>query len=195
MSDWKFEKIGPEPKRSFTKRMLPNGLYTNFCIGIGVDVGYGGNDSCPAVPWAEGVDKDTPGYNGTTLPYSDNTLDFLFSSHALEHINDYTSTLREWWRVIKTNGHMIVIVPHQYLYEKKAEKPSRFNDDHKRFYTPASLLHEIEQSLQPNSYRVRWLRDNDDDFLYSLPPEQHSAGCYEIELVLQKIVAPEWGIK
>jgi hypothetical protein len=36
------------------------------------------------------------------------------------------------------------------------------------------------------------LRDNDDNFDYSIPPELPPRGCYEIELVLQKIAPPAY---
>jgi hypothetical protein len=34
------------------------------------------------------------------------------------------------------------------------------------------------------------LKDVDDGFDYAIPPNRHAAGCYEIELVLQKIKIP-----
>ena len=85
-------------------------------------------------------------------------------------------------------------MPHQCLYEKKAAPPSRWNEDHKRFYTPGSLLAEFEESLPPNGYRIRHLTDNDLGYLYDIGPEQHAAGCYEIELVIQKIRPPAWDL-
>jgi len=88
----------------------------------------------------------------------------------------------------------VIIVPHQFLYEKKAYLPSNWNLDHKRFYTPASLLKELELSLKPNTYRVRFLEDGDQDFNYSIPPNIHSGGQYEITLVIQKIVPPAWDL-
>jgi hypothetical protein len=97
--------------------------------------------------------------------------------------------------VLKPNGHLVVIVPHQFLYEKKANLPSNWNRDHKRYYTPAKLLLEIETALVPNTYRVRLLEDGDKDFNYNLPPEKHSSGQYEITLVIQKITPPSWSIR
>jgi len=51
---------------------------------------------------------------------------------------------------------------------------------------------EFEESLIPNSYRVRHLADNDREFNYGLDPGVHSSGCYEIELVVEKITPPGW---
>jgi len=36
------------------------------------------------------------------------------------------------------------------------------------------------------------LTDNDVGYDYSIPPDQHPAGCYEIELVIQRIQQPAW---
>jgi hypothetical protein len=36
------------------------------------------------------------------------------------------------------------------------------------------------------------LIDNDAGYDYSIPPDQHPAGCYEIELVIQRIQQPAW---
>ena len=82
------------------------------------------------------------------------------------------------------------MVPHQHLYERKESPPSLWNPDHKHFYTPAGLLHTVEAALAPNSYRVRHLQDNDFLYDYGLKPTDPSGGCYEIELVLERIAHP-----
>jgi len=96
--------------------------------------------------------------------------------------------------VLKIGGFIVCIVPHQLLYEKKSRPPSRWNADHKRFYTPASLLAEFEAALAPNSYRVRHLADNDRGYTYDIGADRHSGGGYEIELVVEKIRKPDWQI-
>jgi len=64
--------------------------------------------------------------------------------------------------------------------------------NHLRFYTPQSLLAEFESTLVPNTYRVRHLAENDARYRYDFPTDRHPDGCYEIELVIQKIVPPGW---
>jgi hypothetical protein len=46
---------------------------------------------------------------------------------------------------------------------------------------------EFEASLEPNTYRVRHLRDSDENHTYHIGPEADAGGEYEIELVVQKI--------
>jgi hypothetical protein len=185
--------VGPEARKTHNKR-FKTGFYEKYMTGTGLDVGFSGYGKgvVPILPGATGVDLDFPGYDGRTLPFPDNSQDYIFTSHVLEHIPDYRHVLRDWHRVIKTGGHVVINVPHQFLYEKRTYLPSAWNRDHKRFYTPGSLLKEIEEALVPNTYRIVHLRDNDDDFMYDIPPEKHSSGCYEIECVIRKIDEPPW---
>jgi SAM-dependent methyltransferase len=55
--------------------------------------------------------------------------DFCFSSHSLEHIANPLKAIKEWLRIIKKNGYIIIIVP---------EKSVCF--DHKREYSKFSTL-------------------------------------------------------
>lgn len=141
------------------------------------------------------VDLDYPGYDGVTLPFETSSQETVYSSHCLEHIEDWAKAINEWWRVLKIGGHLIVTVPHQYLYEKKKSLPSNFNKDHKRLYTPWLLMNQIEFSLPgPNTWRLVYLRDCDEDFDYSIGPKSHSKGRYEIECVIKKITRPNWSL-
>lgn len=186
-------KVGTESRRSY-KEKCENGFFDKYMSGKGCELGYASYEKgcLPILPDCDGYDKGTNGYDGLNIPKPDGYYDYLYSSHTLEHIVDFGATLKEWYRVVKENGHLVIVVPHQFLYEKKKEKPSKWNGDHKRFYTPASLMKEIEDSLEPNTYRVVLLKDNDKDFNYDLGPSKHSSGAYEIELVLKKIKKPSW---
>ncbi len=190
--------VGWESRKTYAMK-IANGFFDRFLSGSAIlEIGYrGGNDDAvPIVPQAIGIDLDYPGYDGATLPFPDESQDAIYTSHCLEHISDYKRAIREWFRVLKLGGHLVIIVPHQYLFERRHELPSRL-PGHLRFYTPASLLQQIEEVLQPNSYRVRHLVDNDFGFDYSILPWEdphHVVGCYEIELVLEKIQQPYWTI-
>ncbi|WP_052768007.1 class I SAM-dependent methyltransferase [Brachyspira hyodysenteriae] len=50
---------------------------------------------------------------GDVLPFQDNSIDFVFSSHVLEHFYDPIKALKEWYRVIKKDGYIAMIVPHK----------------------------------------------------------------------------------
>jgi SAM-dependent methyltransferase len=184
--------LGPEAAKNLDRRQH-EGFLEKYLFGDAIlDIGYRGGhpDSQPITDKAIGIDLDYPGYAGKTLPFPDASQDAVFASHVLEHIEDWATSLVDWYRVLKIGGHMVIAVPHRDLYERKPGPPSRFNADHKRFYTPASLLSEIEEALPVGGYRIRLLKDIDDGFDYTLPPDRHAVGCYEIELVLQKIMIP-----
>ena len=63
--------------------------------------------------------------------FASQSCDAVFSSHLLEHIpyKDVPSTLNEWMRVIKKNGHLMLYVPDEDEYPKVGEKYA--NPDHK----------------------------------------------------------------
>lgn len=172
------------------------GFFEKYMRGNGLDIGYAGyvgqNESI--LPTAIGVDTDYPGYDGRTLPFANESQDYVYSSHCLEHIRYSQQVIQDWYRVTKINGFIVIIVPHQYLYEKQVNSPSKWNPDHKRFYTPGILTREVEMALVPNSYRIRLVEDGDQGFDYSRGPELHSNGQYEITLVLQKIPLPIWSL-
>ena len=48
----------------------------------------------------------------TGLPFKDNEIDEIYTSHFLEHTKDFVSTMEEFYRVLKPGGILEVIVPH-----------------------------------------------------------------------------------
>lgn len=113
-------------------RRLREGFFERYCQGRGLDIGYGGD---PIVPGAQGWDYehgDAHYLNGL----NDAEFDFVYSSHLLEHLPDSEAALRNWWRVLKPGGYLLLYLPHRDLYEKKTTLPSRFNDDHAHFFLP-----------------------------------------------------------
>jgi ADP-heptose:LPS heptosyltransferase len=111
-----------------------------FTRGLGLDVGCGPHKF---FPHAIGVDskKDTELFgiqmepdnvveDASKLPQvPDGKLDFVFSSHLLDHIEDYRAALAEWWRTIKVGGHLVLYLPHRDLYPRIGQPGS--NIDHK----------------------------------------------------------------
>lgn len=180
--------VGEESSKTWEKK-LRSGFFLNYMYGKGLDIGFSGykKGTVPILDGAIGVDTNYPGYDGVNLPFDDNSQDYVYSSHCLEHVSDYRSVIQDWYRVTKPGGYIITVVPHRDLYEKKLHLPSLWNADHERFYTPASLLKEFEDSLLVNSFRVRHMQDNDSRHDYNTPVTEHSHGEYEIELVIQKL--------
>jgi len=191
--DW---PVAGEIGKTFALKLV-SGFFCRYVSGdVILDIGFRGAnaDAVPIFPHAVGVDLDYPGYDGVRLPFADASVDTVFASHVIEHISDASAAIRDWFRVIKVGGYVVCIVPHQFLYERKQDLPSKWSGEHLRFYTPGSLLCEFETSLQPNTYRVRHLADNDLGYDYNLSADQHPYGCYEIEIVIEKIKPPPWSL-
>jgi SAM-dependent methyltransferase len=188
-------RVGTEARKSFDDK-LASGFWSRYITGPNVlDVGFKGyeNNIVPIVEGAVGIDLDYPGYDGSTLPFADESQDAVYSSHCLEHISNHIQVIADWYRVTKVGGHIITVVPSALLYERKRRPPSlRAGWNHQRFYTPQTLLAEFESVLVPNTYRVRHLAENDARYMYELPKDKHPNGCYEIELVIEKIILPLW---
>ncbi len=102
-----------------------------FCQGNGIDIGcgwqkIGGCVGIDLAPFGQVVDvRAKPqrisqadwSFDADNLPLKDNTLDFIFASHVLEHItlNETTEktakALGEWVRVVKSGGFIVMIIP------------------------------------------------------------------------------------
>jgi len=61
--------------------------------------------------------------------FASSSMDFVFSSHLLEHIIDYKAALKEWWRVVKQGGYLVLYLPDEDEYPKVGEPGA--NPDHK----------------------------------------------------------------
>lgn len=78
----------------------------------------------------------------------DNSLDFVHSSHCLEHLTNPSNAIDSWLRILKPGGHLICIIPDEDLYEQ-GEFPSTYNADHKHTFT----IHK-QQSWSKNSINL-----------------------------------------
>jgi SAM-dependent methyltransferase len=79
---------------------------------------------------------------------ADDTVDFVHSSHCLEHLVDPYEGLKNWMRVLKPGGHLVVTIPDEDMYEQGVF-PSTFNRDHKWTFTVLK-----EQSWSDKSINV-----------------------------------------
>ena len=179
--------VGEESSKTWYEK-YHNGFFDKFMSGKGLDIGYKGyleRKVEPILPSAKGLTLED--YDGTNLPFPDNSQDFIYSSHVLEHISNRSEVIRDWFRVIKKGGFIVCVVPHKWLYERKENLPSHWNEDHKIFYEASNLCKEFEQAVPPNTFRIRHLLENDKNHIYNVPVEIHASGCYELEIVLEKL--------
>ena len=98
-----------------------------YCIGDGIDIGCQNDkvvENCIGFDRIKTSQVDVVG-DANNLPFDNNHFDYIFSSHCLEDMEDTSTTLKEWLRVLKPNGNIILYLPHKDLYKG-------CNLDHKR---------------------------------------------------------------
>lgn len=117
---------------------------------------------------------------------------YLLVRNVLHHVKDYRTLLRSAFGKLAVEGWMVITVPHQFLEERKFRQPSRYRHASERFYTPASLLFEAQEALDPTTYRVRLLKDDDFGFDYGASLDAVPRGNRRIVLALQRIARPVW---
>lgn len=113
----------------------------SFCTGYGLDLGFGGD---PIAPHAIRMDAPSPytqvgvcpvqlGGNAADLHwFRDGVLDFVFSSHLLEDFEDTTAVLREWLRVLRPGGRLVIYCPDEACYREHCRRTGQFhNPNHK----------------------------------------------------------------
>lgn len=75
--------------------------------------------------------------------FASNSMDGVFSSHLLEHIPDYKACLKEWWRVLKPDGNLVLYLPHKELYPNVGQPGS--NPDHKHDFMPDDIINVMKK--------------------------------------------------
>ena len=128
-----------EQSKAAKRRFFDGNFHNQYFTGNGIDIG-GGPDSlaqyCGIFPAMTKVrtwdiqDGDAQSMLGTL----DNLYNFVHSSHCLEHMRDVYEALRNWIRITKPGGFLIITVPDEDMYEQ-GKWPSRFNTDHKFTFT------------------------------------------------------------
>lgn len=132
------------PNEASKTRRIWNADVWALLRGRGLDIGCGAD---PVLPEVECFDKPQGDANHLSR-YVVGPYDFAFASHVLEHMDDPAASLKDWLRVIRPGGHLIVLVPDEDLYEQGVF-PSIFNSDHKYTFTISKA-----QSWSPRSLNV-----------------------------------------
>lgn len=120
-------------------------LTVRYCQGCGVDIASQGD---PVVPWAinfELPEAEFSHYNSghkprgpiqlsgdaRALPFNNDSMDFVYSSHLLEDFADWQPLLIEWVRVLRPGGRLIVLLPERTLWLAALAKGQPPNDAHR----------------------------------------------------------------
>jgi len=168
-------------------RRLKENFFDLYCKGKGLDVGFGGD---LITNEAEGFDFEH-GDAQYLRGKKDNTYDFVYSSHTIEHLPDPSIAIKNWFRVVKPGGYLIIYLPHRDLYEKKKTLPSRFNPNHFNFFlldkdeepNTSGIVPLIERSVK--NFELIYAKECSEGHTIT-DPMIHSDGEYSIEVVIRK---------
>ena len=115
-----------------------------YCTGYGLDLGPGGD---PITAHAIRVDLERPylawgpapvqlGGDATRLHwFRDGVLDFVYSSHLLEDFDDTEAVLREWLRVLRPSGRLVLFCPDEQVYRRHCRETGQNYNVHHRHET------------------------------------------------------------
>ena len=110
-----------------------------ICTGKGYDIG------CMKKEWSFpgstpiDLDFDDP-YHADNLP--DGEVDYIFSSHCLEHVPDWAGTLLYWTKKIRVGGNLFLYLPH---YDQKYWRPWN-NRKHIHAFVPNMIVDFMEEN-------------------------------------------------
>jgi ADP-heptose:LPS heptosyltransferase/predicted SAM-dependent methyltransferase len=124
-----------------------------YTRGRGVDLGCGPDKAFPhfigvdnytaTAQFGIGMKPDVACNVSKLDVFGSASMDFAFSSHCLEHVEDYKATLKEWWRVIRPGGHLCLYLPHKNFYPNIGQPGA--NPDHKHDFLPADIVEAMRE--------------------------------------------------
>jgi SAM-dependent methyltransferase len=122
----------------------------HVCKGRGYDIG------CCKVEWS------LPGSIPIDLDFNDDwdanhlpiqPMDYIFSSHCLEHVDDWVRTLDYWSSRLVTGGTLFLYLPHR---EQQYWRPWN-NTKHNHMFTS----YDIESYMMDNGYKNIFYSERD----------------------------------
>ena len=159
------QKLGIEkPYTSETAKVRH--LVEGYCTGHGCDIGFGGDkikkDNCI------GIDYATPyAYTGKDkvdiacdvmherIPVADDSFDYVYTSHLIEDFTDTTKALKEFIRILKSGGNLILVFPDQKQYEDHCAKTGQcLNEHHIHQEMGLAFMYDKLKNIPNISYTV-----------------------------------------
>ena len=195
-----------ECSKSISRRLKDARFASRYFVGDGVDIGGKPDPLALYAEFFPGLKslrtwdiEDGDAQLMAAAP--DESFDFVFSSHCLEHLRDPAEGLGNWFRVLRPGGHLVITIPEEDLYEQGVW-PSTHNRDHKHAFTlnkqrswcPASVnVLDLLAGLGPAA-DIRKVEIIDETYRFDLPRFDQTltpvAEC-AIEIVVRKRTAAE----
>jgi SAM-dependent methyltransferase len=122
-----------------------------ICIGTGFDIGCGKLEW--AFPGAIPIDPVINDYCADFLPDDPDQVDYIFSSHCLEHVPHWVNSLDLWKSRLKPGGTLFLYLPHP---TQKRWKPW-----HNRRHIHSLEPDMIREYLWDNEFQNVFVSDRD----------------------------------
>lgn len=161
-----------------------------LCAQGGLDIGCGASKVWPMMVGLDST-KDTALFGVAMKPdmvvkdaarlpmFADGWAPCVFSSHLLEHIVDWQAALREWWRIVREGGHLVLYLPHADLYPKVGEPGA--NPDHKHDFRNADLVTFFELAFPDWTLVADEVRDQGIEYSMLLVLRKERAGHGQVK--------------
>ena len=131
-------------------------LTVQYCVGNGLDLGSAGDPVVPTAIQIEPLTQYTPDLGGQhpvqlrgsaidLYWFRDNVMDYVYSSHLLEDFADWKPLLREWVRVLRPGGHLVIMIPDKHAWAAALAKGQAPNFSHKHEGVPGELTSHIRK--------------------------------------------------
>ena len=120
-----------------------------YLRGRGIDIGAGLDPLVTPYGTVDVFDK-AQGNAQFMSEVPDNSYDFVYSSHCLEHLKEVEYTLYSWTRILRPGGTLLIIVPDYELYEHNCW-PSQFNEEHLSSFSLTVSRYDVKRT---NHYHI-----------------------------------------
>jgi len=122
---------------------IPYALH--YCFGNGYDIGFCKEEW--KLPNARGIDiVMDDGYDANRLP--EDEVNYIYSSHCLEHVDNWVETLELWISKIKNGGILFLYLPD---FSQNYWRPWN-NRKHKHCFTPEIIKQFLKDKQMKNIF-------------------------------------------
>lgn len=155
-----------ETSKCMSRRLHDNRFITRYFVGNGINVGSGNDELSfygalfPLMKEVKEWDVKNGDGDGMLLEgIEDESLDFVHSSHCLEHLDDPTVALTNWLRVLKPGGHIVFTVPEEDLFEQGIWPSGPSGEDHNTSWTIAKSTTWAPNSINMIPFLLQFIDD------------------------------------
>lgn len=106
--------------------------------------------------------------------FASDAIENVYSSHLLEHIVNWQAALREWWRVVRPGGHLVLYLPHAELYPNVGQPGA--NPDHKHDFLPQDIVDFFTLAFPDWTLCENQTRDQGNEYSFLLVLRKETAG-------------------